>query len=218
MCQISKGLAIVAALVAAAVCLMWALDPTGVWDRYPTLLMMKANTALSLLLCAIALLALDERSTWRRGLLYTCVAVVQVIAWATLLEHATHASWSIDDWLVRHADDVSFPTRISVPTSICFLALSAAAVLIERKVLPRVTQCVLLCIGAAAVATLGGYLYRSPGLTPATHQTVVAPHTAVCLLFLAARAMVLTGDVGLIHLLISPMLAGSVMRRLLPVT
>ncbi|MGN6506003.1 MAG: hybrid sensor histidine kinase/response regulator, partial [Tepidisphaeraceae bacterium] len=108
--------------------------------------------------------------------------------------------------------------RISVPTSICFLALSAAAVLIERKMLPRVTQCVLLGIGAAAVATLGGYLYRSPGLTPATHQTVVAPHTAVCLLFLAARAMVLTGDVGLIHLLISPMLAGSVMRRLLPVT
>ena len=77
-------------------------------------------------------------------------------------------------------------------------------------------QAILLIVSGTPLATLGGYLYGTPGMYEHVSYPVVALHTAIALWLLCMAGLFARADAGLMAIATSDSLAGAMSRKLLP--
>lgn len=157
------------ALVGGLALLGWLLGIETLKRLSPGAVAMKANTAIGLIVCALALALLcRERTTdrVRRGV--AALALVPFgLGLATLYQYLSGRDLGFDQWLFRDviAPDAPNPGRIAAVTALCFLMWGAAALVAAlpasvRWRLPIVAGLATTAALAGALSLLG-YLSRA---------------------------------------------------------
>src|SRR2546423_4146543 len=116
---------LLALFIGGAALLGWILDNEVLKRIRPSLVTMKANTAVCLILISASLLLLRNplAPRWQHRLGHVFAAVVAGIALVTLSEHLLHRGPGIDQLLFYESRDeagLSFPGRIGVASPIDF--------------------------------------------------------------------------------------------------
>jgi len=158
-------LGLLAACLGVIVLIGWIFDIDALKNVFPGLVTMKANTAIGLMLCGLALAFLS----WERGgpLLRFCTALLAVVVIAlgtsTLGEYFFGWNLGIDELLFRDAVEsvgTSQPGRMSPSTAFCFILAGSGLWVASQQFLRRSRFSVLSGLGATlmvlgGVATLG---------------------------------------------------------------
>jgi PAS domain S-box-containing protein len=213
----------VSVLVGATVLVGLLLGMTSLIQPLPGLPAMVSNTAESLVLLGVSLLAL--RSPHDKGLRHRAAQglslAVFIVAALTLAEYALGLNLGIDRNIAGTAfqSGADFPPGRSAPgTAIVLLLTSTALLTLDNPVAVRADLPELCAISAALVAlmALAGYVYGMHSLYagPVT-GTGMPPHTAVAVIVLSAGVICARLDRPLIALVISPYAGGFAVRRLL---
>src|SRR5829696_7198549 len=97
---ISISLAAFAFCIGGAALFGWILDNQYLKRIHPSLVTMKANTAVCLMLVALCVLLLQDKSSkLRRGIAQACAAIVAAVGLMTLSEHLFGWNLRIDQLL-----------------------------------------------------------------------------------------------------------------------
>jgi PAS domain S-box-containing protein len=172
----------VAAAIGAVVLIGWLAPALGAalpagWA------LMKANTALAVLLCAASLaLSRQHRSARPHVVGAACAAVVLVLAGAALFEHGSGRVSGLGTMLA--ADLASpFPGRMSIQTALSLVLLAVSCLLGParrgRAVDVTLLTLVALCLAMFTGAALGAW--QLLGQSPTTRTS---PQTLICLICL----------------------------------
>jgi hypothetical protein len=210
------GLAVT--LVGSVVLVGWLLDVEHLKSVVPTLVSMKPNTAVSLVLGGLALMFLRmRRHVW---LGRTAAVLVVVIGALTLAEWAFAWDFGIDELLFDDSDAaLGTPGRMSPASAACFLlaggALLALDVEIGRRRRVRPAEVGALAVAAIALTVLTGYVFGAHPFRGVGAVTPMAVHTATALLVLAAGILLARPRQGAMRVVTSRSSSGVLARRLL---
>lgn len=211
----TNACALAALVVGLFVLSAWLLQPPGAAGG-SFLWLMKANTALCVVLVsASALLLTDEHGDGRRLLRRSLAAAAAAVAVASLLEYATGWDAGIDQLLAPDPAP-SIPGRMS-PWTAAILTSLAAIALFHRSRWDRAADAGLLAAGIGLQLVFAGYMYGVVGLYGVDNQTRVSPHTLACLSLLALAFLGARLGVGLLAAATRPTAGGAAVRVLLPV-
>jgi PAS domain S-box-containing protein len=218
------------ALVGLAVLIGWMFDMLLLKSLMPGWAAMKPNTAVALLLAAVALWPLAAPASEslakrpRRWLVRIAAGGITLIGALTLAQHTLGLNLGLDSLLFREANSANtpWPGRMSPLAATDFLLLGSALLLISGKrrlaAIWAAQLCALLAAFGAFIA-LTGYLYGREALGFAPFFTSTALHTAAALLALSVGVACARPEDGLMALFNSGSAGGAVMRRLLlPIT
>ena len=207
---ITRACAGLAGLAAATGLLGWALDEPALERLAPGLATMKFNTALGLLLLAVAFLV--PRLPAR-----VCAVLAGALAAVQLLEYATRTDLGIDQLVVIDHSSSPHPGRTSVAAAICLLALAISCVTSSPGTKARrLRQGLAILTAAVAGMALLGYAYGVHSLYALSPFSSIALHTAIALALLSIAAMTST-DRGALEWALFADDAGAVLfRRLGP--
>lgn len=183
---------------------------------------MRANTALSIILVAVGVAALRtaRHSVYARAVCRSCGLAVLTLAGLTLFERAFTIKLGIDQMLAHDPSGGVEPGRIPSQAVFSLLALAVALLLVKsgggRQALLRPLVALVGCVPPALAVI--GYASGTPVLYQLSHQTPIALATAVALLvlswaFLAVR--ITESGFGLVTL---DSAGGRIARQLLPAT
>src|SRR6476620_3562546 len=125
---VSVGLAVFAFCIGAAALLGWILDNPYLKRIHPSLVTMKANTAVCLMLVGVSCILINDRSPshLKRGIIQLFAAVVGLIGLITLSEHVFGWNTGLDQLLFYESPaeaGLSFPGRMGVAASLNFFFL-----------------------------------------------------------------------------------------------
>ena len=149
------------ALAATAVGLLvlvgWALDISGLKSVFPNLVTMKANTALGIVFCGLALALLSRGKTSGPVRYLTGLAGLALIFLGGLSLGEDIFGWNfgIDQWLVKDlavSINSSSPGRMSPATAFVFLLLGCATMLASARILKGPGIAAISALGAVVVA------------------------------------------------------------------
>jgi signal transduction histidine kinase/ActR/RegA family two-component response regulator len=210
--------------IGSAALLGWILDNEFLKRIHPTLVTMKANTAVCLILisCSFLLLRDPHAPNWQRHAGQVCAAVVGLVGLSTLSEHLFGWDLHIDQALfeesVREAG-LSFPGRMGVAASLDFCFLGLALVFLDAP--PRRWFHLSTTSALAVVAiTVLIFLYYFYGIerddTLALHFTI-AVHTVVAFLSLCAAILISRPERGVVAIILGNTPGGMVARRMWPI-
>ena len=134
----SIGLLVVAFSIGAAALLGWVLNNEFLKRIYPSLVTMKANAAVCLMLSAVALFLIEDRnaSATKRLVSRILAAIVATVALVTLSEHLFGWNSGLDQLLFQespHEAGLSFPGRMGVAACLNFTLLGIALVLLNVR-------------------------------------------------------------------------------------
>jgi PAS domain S-box-containing protein len=210
------ALASLAAVICISMLILWLTTSATTQRQWPYLFLMKADTALCLLILAIGLFGL-----WATGRVFNiigaaCACLVIAFAAAVLTQYSLSTDLRIDQWLVADHSTDRWPGRISMGMAISLLMIGTAYLILASSREALTAQAILLAAVVIPITSIGGYLYQAPALSPFYRTSVVSLHAAICTLFLCAGGLFLRPAVGLTRLLLSDSIAGNVARRLLP--
>ena len=212
----SQALALAAVVIGVAALLSWF---TGLGEPLASLTASapaRPNSALSVLLLGLALMALPSRWPWVATLPALAVAALTT---ATLAEWLTGADLGFDGILALVPAAGTPPGYlIRIPPATAF-ALSCVAVAILVRGHPRTRPAAQALYAAAVVAafvTLLGYLYGVSLFTDSTSPFGVSLASAVALVLLGVAGLTTDVTEGLAKLVRDPSPAGRVLRRILP--
>jgi diguanylate cyclase (GGDEF)-like protein len=182
--------------------------------------LMKANTALLLLLSALSLTLTQEHglteSLWPGRAIG---AFVSIAAAAVLGEYLFHASFGIDTILAADAG-ATMPGRMSPQTACTFLLLGAVMLLAQtgQRVLSRLVDLLTFLICSFVLIIVSGYVFGAMHLLGLSANLRTSQQT---LISLALLALVLFGrriDRGIIAILLSPGVGGKLARVAAPLS
>jgi two-component sensor histidine kinase len=188
----------------------WALDVEAIKRVWPTMVSMKANSALLFVLLGVALLIAEDPA--RRALRMGLAIVITTLAVLTLLEFALATDLGIDQLLFPDPDPVQAPGRMAVATAVNFLLLGLAVAVFDVPAARRLRQAAVLVASCIAFVSACGYLFGVRSLYWGS-----AIHSSFAFL-LAAIAFTLSPSQPLAEVLASHSVAGRMLRRLLPAT
>src|SRR6185369_6724138 len=134
----SIGFALLALCIGAAALLGWILDNDLLKRVHPTLVTMKANTSVCLILVAVAVLLVNSRAVSRnkQNVVYVFALVVGLIGLITLSEHSFGWNTGLDQLLFHESlqeAGQSFPGRMGVAASLNFALLGIALSFVNAK-------------------------------------------------------------------------------------
>lgn len=186
--------------------------------------LMKANTALCLVLCGIAvqLLALSDVRPLRRQIGSAMGVIVALVGVLTLLEHFTGWDIGIDQMLVREAPGevaTTSPGRMGPPASTSFALLGTALILIDVRTRRRgsvPSQIMALIVGGIVLVPTLGYTYGVTRFYLIAHITGIALDSALCLIGLSVATLFMRPDRGLMGVICAPNTGGVLARMLIP--
>lgn len=195
----------------------WALDIAIFRTVLPSLVSMKANTALAFILSSLSLILYHRKApTWAS---ISCALSVGIISLLTLIQIVFDQNFGIDEMFFVDKYTTGFHAgRMSVLTCISFIFISSALLIINKVTVSdwRLANGIALLVAVNAFISMLGYLYGVGSLYQVIGSNAMAIHTAV-LFFLLAMSIVLSrSDVGLTRLMTADSAAGLLMRRLLP--
>jgi PAS domain S-box-containing protein len=203
-------------LVGAVVVAGWLLDIT----RFKSIhgdIMMKANTALLLVLSGLSLCLLNL-DTDKRGLRIAgkvCAAVVAVLGLLTLSEHLVGWNLGIDQVLFEEphgALATASPGRMGPPASSCFTFAGIALLLFHSRRAIRLSQIFSILVCLWALLAMVGYAYQAEQLYEIALYTGIALPTSVALFVLGLGLLAARVDSGITSV-ISKANAGGLMAR-----
>src|SRR5687767_1527926 len=127
----SIAFALLAFCIGAAALLGWILDVEFLKRIHPTLVNMKANTAICLMLVAVSVILLQDRSasTTKRSIVQVFAIIVGLVGLITFTEHLFGWNAGIDLLLFYESKEQagqSFPGRMGVAASLNFFFLGIA--------------------------------------------------------------------------------------------
>jgi hypothetical protein len=182
-----SGLVFLNALVVLA---GWLLHLPVLTTFLPGLVAMKANTAIGLLLAAIALALLQtEEHGARRTIGKICAAVVATIGVLTASEFIFGINLGIDD-LVAAAPPTDpnnpFPSRMSPISAVGLVLTGFALVLLDVRAQVWVNPSEILAASALLASLVGivGHLYSAQALYRVGVYSSMALHTAAAFVML----------------------------------
>lgn len=218
---VAPATSLLVGLVGCVVLLGWLLHVEVMKSAVPGLVAMKANTALCLLLSAVAVWLVSEGRAWRRPARLV-VAAAAAIAAVSLAEYMLGRSLGIDELLFHEARDAvgtSSPGRMAPNTAVAFLLISGAVFSLDVRSVLRGWLPAALALGAGLLALLAlvGYVSGVTSLYAVSDVTQMAVPTAVAFILLMIGVGFSRPEAGPMRLCLSDTVGGRVVRRLLPV-
>ena len=215
---VAAGCAVVVAAVAVAVLAGWALDVEVLKRVAPGLVAMNPLTAVSCLLAAASLLLQwpETPSRRRRAVAATLSLVVVAAGVSRLLAIWARLDVGADLWMFRGSLDGN---RMAPQTASGLIVIGLALSLLDvewHRSRVRPAQLLALVGGGLAGIALVGYLYSNRSLYGMTTYVPIALHTASCFALLCTGILAARPDRGLMRVVVSPGLGGTLCRRLLP--
>lgn len=207
--MLSYCTAALAAVAAGAGVLGWAFGVEELRRVIPGMPLMRFNTALCLLLLALA---------WflPRPLRYACAGAGSLIAFVTVLEYATSTNLGIDQLFVDDPSTAAVnPGRIALSTSISIVLLGTGIILAAIGERWAAQACVLITL-LLGFLTLLGYAYDVPAIYSSRQLSTVAVPTAAALLLLSVAVLAAVPQGALHWAARGPDAAAILVRRLLP--
>ena len=211
--------------IACLALLGWALRLPSLMSVFPGMASMKVNTAAELLLLASAVLSIHRsgrQDPARRKsvnlIAWLCCGATVLLCALTAAEYLLHVDLHIDNAVWADRTSVSFPGRNAPMTVVCFTVAAVSLLLIEFQSTIGVAQGLLAGLIVVPLATLGGYLYGAPGMYANVAYPVIALNTSVALILLCVAGLLLRPGEGLMTVVSSDTIAGTVARRLLPLS
>ena len=220
--NLSRSLAVLAAVLPLLTAIGWYVDIPVLRSVHPALPAMQPNTALALMLAAIATPFVgDHRRSSRRCSIPAVVGlVISLIGLITLAEYV----FSVDLWIDR-----LFPTdamaaglgagRPSPQTAVNFALLGAGMILHDVRGLPiRLGQACVLAVSANAIVALTGYIFDVShfyGFPTFESAIGMAVHTAAAFVVLAIALLCSRPDDGMMSLMTSSTRSGTMARQIL---
>lgn len=219
---VSIGLAVFAFCIGGAALLGWILDNEYLKRVHPSLVTMKANTAVCLMLAGVACILINYRSPSRikRGIIQLFAAIVGLIGLITLSEHVFGWNTGLDQLLFyeSHAEaGLSFPGRMGVAASLNFFFLGIALSFVDAKA-KRWFHLSNIAVLVVVTVTLLVFLYYFYGIEiePVAQYFTIALHTVVAFLSLCAAILVARPERGFVATLLGNSFGAVVARRMLP--
>jgi PAS domain S-box-containing protein len=174
-------------LFGAAGLVGWAFHVPALTSVVPGAVEMKANTALSLLLCGTALFVLTLRSSRYGQLGARCLAgITIVIASATFAEYAFDWRLGLDELLFK--DSVGafafFRGRMSPFSAIALMAIGIALLGMTSRSWQSTAKISATLGASIGLVSLIGYMWNANELTTDRWLPPVAINTAVCFAFM----------------------------------
>src|SRR5690242_10906933 len=190
---------------------------------HPSLVTMKANTAICLILVAVSALLLRDPAApkWKARAGQVCAAVVSLIALLTLSEHLFGWDLGIDQLLFHETvtqAGLSFPGRMGVASTLNFTFLGVSLLFINARSSRRFlisNVSVLLVVGVTLLVFLY-YFYGIEGRDPVTIYFTIALHTVIAFLSVCVSTLFARPDRGLVALLLENSPGSVVARRMWP--
>lgn len=214
--------ALAALLIGVVSILGWALDIATMRRMLPGLISIKFNTALSILLLALAVGfsgAARGRLKTLTGLVFP--ALVFGIGLATLCEYVLGWDFHIDQLFFPDTEQprLTPPGRMSIISAV-ILCLASAAQLMRHPApeLARLRPGLILTSLFLATASLLAYLYGATGLLEYFPYKTIAPQTAVAFIFIGMGQLFSLQEPGVLSPFRSHRIGGILGRRLLPLS
>lgn len=212
-------------LLGGLVLIGWALDISALKSVFPGSVTMKANTALAFLLAGLALWIFHrgQVEASKRRLAQGCAVIVTSIGLLTLSEYIFGWDLGIDQLLFKEeqgAVGTSSPGRMAPTTALNFLLLGLAILLLDVRTGSgrRPAQYLSLLVGVISILALVGYTYGVSAFYGIASYTQMAIHTAAAFALLSLALLFVHPDQGIMAVLSSSTLGGTMARRLLPAT
>jgi len=215
--------ALLAFCIGGAALLGWIFDIEILKRIHPTLVNMKANTAICLMLSAASLLLLQNRpvSNTRRLVVQLFAAIVGIVGLITLSEHVFGWNTGLDLLLFFESVDEagqSFPGRMGVAASMDFLLLGIALSFLDARSNRwfRVSSIAVLMVVGVTLLVFLYYFYGIERLEPIGQYFTIALHTVVAFLSLCAAILLARPERGLVAALMENSPGAVVARRMWP--
>jgi len=206
-------------VVGAVVLVGWFLDIARFKSIHGDIIM-KANTALLLVLSGLSLclLNVDSEKKYLRITGRVCAAVVAVLGLLTLSEHLVGWNLGIDQLLFvepHGALATASPGRMGPPASTCFTFAGVALLLLYSPRAYRVSQVLSILVCLWALLAMVGYVYQAEQLYEIAHYTGIALPTSVALFVLGLGLLAARVNTGITSVVSSADVSGLTARRLL---
>lgn len=202
----------------------WMFDIPTLKSVHPSLVTMKANTALSFLLIGLSLwlLQIEQRKSIRYRIGQSCAFVVCAIGLLTLIQYLFGLDLGIDQLLFKEpqgAVATSYPGRMAPNTAINFFLIGLSLFFLDlrtrRKWYPA--QFLILFEGLISFLALVGYIYGVRKFYgPFMAMTVMAVHTAVLFNLVFIAFFSCRPEQGVMALASSYSLGGLMLRWAMP--
>ncbi len=209
--------------IGAAAMAGWLLGIPALTRAHHSLVTMKANMALCLMLggAALWLLQDEEPGRTRRRVAQGCAAVIVLLGALTLTEHVAHVDLGIDMMIVRESRELagkSFPGRFGPVSAIVLMLSGSALILMDwRTWIGRYPTPYLASagVGITFLVCLGS-VYGAGGPQPLSHYISIGLNTVVAFLFLCTGILWARPHRSLMGTCLSPHAGGFLARGLLP--
>ncbi len=224
----AKLAALIATALGVSVLIGWTGDIAILKSVIPGKVAMRPNTAISFVLCGIALwLQTIERaevvlSQARKRAASVCSVIVAAIGAASLFEYLTEIDLKFDSLLFRSAlyaesQDASVG-RMAGATAIGFALFGGALLLHDsrRRGMRLVSEGLCLATLVVGLVPLIGYIYGAESLYTLQSFRTMAVHTAMLFCLLGLGSLATRPRTGIFGVITSGYIGGRVAQRMLP--
>ena len=223
-CRIySIGLAFVAFCIGITGLLGWILDIDLLKRIYPSLVTMKANTAVCLIFASVSLYLIEDRSAsaLKRRISQLLAVIVIAVGLITLSEHLFGWNTGLDQLLFHETQKeagLSFPGRMGVASSINFSLLGIALLLLDSRSRRwfRVANILVFFVMTITLLVSLYYFYGIEQREAFAIYFTIALHTVVAFLSLGVAILLARPERGVITALLGNSPGAVVARRMWP--
>jgi PAS domain S-box-containing protein len=220
---ISIAFAVLTFCIGAAALLGWILDNPYLKRIHPSLVTMKANTAVCLMLVALSVMLVQDRSglSLKRRLAQIFAVIVGAVGLLTFIQHLFGWNLSIDQLLFFESAaeaGASFPGRMGVAASLDFSLLGIALSTIDARSKRwfRVSNVAVMLIITITLLVFLYYFYGIETFEPVASYFTIALHTTVALLSISAAILFARPERGTFAALLGNSPGAIVARRMWP--
>ena len=200
----------------------WVFNNEFLKRVHPSLVTMKANTAICLMLVAICILLIQDVASVKRRISQVCAGIVGAVGLLTFCQHLFGWDFGIDQLLFTESTTeagLSFAGRMGVAASLNFLFLGMALALIDARSKRwfRVSNISVLLV---AVITLLVFLYYFYGIDreePVAFYFTIALHTVVAFFSICIAILMARPERGIVTALLGNSPGAVIAHRMWPV-
>lgn len=208
--------------IGGAALLGWLLENEILKRVHPSLVTMKANTSVCLMLVALSVFLIQDRSgsKVKRRIAEACAAIVALVGLLTLSQHLIGWDLGIDQLLFFESHEAagqSFPGRMGVASSLnfSFLGLALSLVDVRSSRWFRLSNISVLMVVAITFLVFLYYFYGIE-VEPIALYFTIALHTVVAFLSICAAILLARPERGVAANLLGNSLGAIVARRMWP--
>jgi signal transduction histidine kinase/PAS domain-containing protein/ActR/RegA family two-component response regulator len=220
---ISIGLAVFAFCIGGVALLGWILDNPYLKRIHPSLVTMKANTAVCLMLVAVPCFLINDRSPsqFNTVIRRLFAAIVALIGLVTLSEHLFGWNTGLDQLLFHESVQeagLSFPGRMGVAASLNFFFLGIALLFQDARTRRafRVSNLAVILVVTVTLLVFLYYFYGIERVERIAQYFTIALHTVVAFVSLCVSILLARPERGMIATLLGKSPGAIVARRMLP--